>query len=59
MTVPADNVPEVTVQGSQRRAAVDAAPGESLNGVNPTDADPAVDRVWSLSSRPEATKKIW
>jgi hypothetical protein len=36
-----------------------AAPGETLNGVNPTDADPAIGNVWTLSSRPEATKKIW
>jgi hypothetical protein len=39
--------------------AAAAAPGELLTGGGPTDADPAIDNVWSLSSRPGATKKIW
>eukprot|EP00775_Hariotina_reticulata_P008396 gene8396-8580_t len=46
-----------TAAGTVKSAA---PPGEFLNGTaGPADPDPAVASVWSLSSRPTATKKIW
>ncbi|KAF6250327.1 hypothetical protein COO60DRAFT_1706134 [Scenedesmus sp. NREL 46B-D3] len=52
IAVPADYVPAATVEAA-------AAAEETLNGLRPITADPSVDRVWALSSRPEAVKKIW
>lgn len=52
IAVPADYVPAATVEAA-------AAAEETLNGLRPITADPSVDRVWALSSRPEAIKKIW
>jgi hypothetical protein len=59
MEVPPDATPDTAAVEAAAAPGIAAAPDESLAGSSPADPDPAVDRVWTLASRPAATNKIW